>query len=290
MPQNNKICDNLCIAPDVNRYRIYAPDIAKAHRAGQFVIVRIDESGERIPLTIADTDPESGQITLIVQKVGKTTAHMATLKAGDTLKDVVGPLGTPTRIEKVGTVVMVGGGIGAAPCHPIAKAMKKAGNRVVTILGARTRELIILEDEMRKTSDELIICTDDGSYGTKGLVTDLLKSYIEEKGKPDEVVAIGPVIMMKFVVKTLKPYEIPVTVSLNPIMIDGTGMCGGCRVEVGDETKFVCVDGPEFDGYAVDFDLLMQRLSLYKEHEKKAYERFKESHQCRIEADMRAMN
>jgi ferredoxin--NADP+ reductase len=283
MPQDAEIRENTRIAPGVNRYRIFSPEIAKARRPGQFVIIRIDDHGERIPLTIADADPDKGELLLIVQKVGKTTAHLATLKKGQRLKDVVGPLGSPTHIKNYGTVVMVGGGIGIAPCYPIAKAMKEVGNRVITILGARTKDLIIMEDDMKKTSDQIIICTDDGSYGTKGLVTDLLRKYIEEHGKPDMTVAIGPVIMMKFVVETLKPYEIPVTVSLNPIMIDGTGMCGGCRVDVGGETKFVCVDGPEFDGYAVDFELLLRRLSLYRHEEEQAYKRFTYSHQCRID-------
>jgi NAD(P)H-flavin reductase len=284
MPHHNEILENVRIAPSVNRYKIYAPEIAQARRAGQFVIIRIGDQSERIPLTIADANPKKGEIVLIVQEVGKTTAHLASLKTGESLKDVVGPLGSPTHIKKFGTVVMVGGGIGIAPCHPIAKAMKDAGNRVVTILGARSKDLIIMEEEMRKFSDELIICTDDGTYGEKGLVTDLLKELIEEQGKPDLVVAIGPVIMMKYVVLTLRPYGVPVVVSLNPIMVDGTGMCGGCRVEVEGQTKFVCVDGPEFDGYAVDFDLLMQRLALYREMEKEAYERFTATHQCKIKA------
>ncbi len=278
MPQDTKILENTQIAPGVNLYRIYSPEIAKAHRAGQFVIIRINDKGERIPLTIADSDPDKGEFTLVVQEVGKTTSSLTKLKAGERLKDVVGPLGSPTHIKNFGTVIMVGGGIGTAPCYPISKALKKAGNRLVTILGARTKDLIIMEKEMLKVSDEVNICTDDGSYGIKGLVTDLLTKYIEDRGNPDMVVAIGPVIMMKFVVKTLKPYNIPVTVSLNPIMIDGTGMCGGCRVEVAGITKFVCVDGPEFDGHAVDFDLLMRRLSLYKNQEKEAYELYKNSH------------
>jgi NAD(P)H-flavin reductase len=284
MPHQNEIRENVRIAPGVNRYKIYSPDIAQARRAGQFVIIRISDQSERIPLTIADANPKNGEIVLMVQEVGKTTAHLATLKAGEQLRDIVGPLGLPTHIENFGTVVVVGGGIGIAPCHPIAKAMKDAGNRVSTILGARSKDLIIMEEEMNKISDALNICTDDGSYGHKGLVTDLLKRLITEQGKPDLVVAIGPVIMMKYVVLTLRPYNVPVVVSLNPIMIDGTGMCGGCRVEVGGQTKFVCVDGPEFDGYAVDFDLLMQRLSLYREMEKEAYERFTAEHQCKIRA------
>ncbi len=287
MPQQNEILDNIRIAPSVNLYKIYAPEIAKARRAGQFVIIRIGDKSERIPLTIADANPVTGEIVLIVQEVGKTTAHLSTLEAGEQLKDVVGPLGSPTHIKKFGTVVIVGGGIGIAPCHPIAKSMKEAGNRIITILGARSKELIIMEEEMGKISEDLIICTDDGTYGAKGLVTELLKIYIEERGKPDLVVAIGPVIMMKFVVLTLQPFKIPVVVSLNPIMIDGTGMCGCCRVEVNNQTKFVCVDGPEFDGYAVDFDLLMRRLALYHSQEHEAYERFKASHQCQLRAEIK---
>jgi len=286
VPLDNEILENSLIAPKINRYRIYSPKIAKAHRAGQFVIIRIAENGERIPLTIADADSDKGELTLIVQEVGKTTAKLALTNEGNSLQDIVGPLGRPTHIENFGNVLIIGGGIGTAPCHPIAKAMKKAGNHVVTILGARTKDLIIMEDEMRKTSDEVIICTDDGSYGEKGLVTDMIKNHIENNGKPDMAVAIGPVIMMKFVVKTLKPYEVPVVVSLNSIMIDGTGMCGCCRVEIGGKTKFVCVDGPEFDGYAVNFELLMTRLTSYKKQEQLSHERFIKSHKCRAETKL----
>ncbi|KKL84820.1 hypothetical protein LCGC14_1960920 [marine sediment metagenome] len=282
MPQDTKILENTQIAPGVNRYRIYSPEVAKAHRAGQFVIIRINDKGERIPLTIADSDPDKGEFTLVVQEVGKTTSALTQLKAGERLKDVVGPLGSPTHIENFGTVIMVGGGIGTAPCYPIAKALKKAGNRILTILGARTKDLIIMEKEMLKVSDEVNICTDDGSYGTKGLVTDLLTKYIEDSGNPDMVVAIGPVIMMKFVVKTLKPYNIPVTVSLNPVMVDGTGMCGGCRVKGGDQGKFACVDGPDFDAHAVDFDDLIARLRRFTASETVALERWQKS--CRVEA------
>ena len=277
----NEILENTVIANDINRYVIRAPKIAQRRKAGQFVMVRIDERGERIPLTIADADPEEGTITLIVQAVGKSTKQMTLLKAGDTLLDVVGPLGAPTHIERVGTVVVIGGGIGIAPAHPIAQALKQAGNRVVSILGARSKDLMIMEEEMRRTSDEVIICTDDGTYGMKGRVTDALAAYIEQNGKPDQVFAIGPVIMMKFVSLQTKELGIPTMVSLNPIMVDGTGMCGGCRVTIGSETKFACVDGPDFDGHLVDFDELMQRQAFYKEQERLAYERFLE--RCKSE-------
>ncbi|MFH0900978.1 MAG: sulfide/dihydroorotate dehydrogenase-like FAD/NAD-binding protein [Pseudomonadota bacterium] len=267
------------LAPKVTRYVLQAPDIARTRRAGQFVIVRLEEQGERIPLTIADADPGAGTITLVVQEVGKTTAAMAALPAGGLLTDVVGPLGMPTHIERFGTVVCVGGGIGIAPIHPIAQAMRAAGNKVVSILGARSRDLLILEEEMRRASDEVLVCTDDGSYARKGLVTEVLSDLIASRGKPDLVVAIGPPIMMKFVAATTAPHRIPTLVSLNSVMVDGTGMCGCCRVSVGGKTKFVCVDGPEFDGHSVDFDELMRRQSFYVEQERESFERWK-SHCC----------
>ncbi len=262
------------LAPRVTRYVVEAPEVARARKAGQFVIVRVSDEGERIPLTIADGDAEKGTITLVVQEVGKTTAQMAVLPPGSALADVVGPLGTPTRVERVGTVVCIGGGIGIAPVHPIAQAMRKAGNRVVGILGARSRDLLILEAEMRRACDEVVVCTDDGSYGQKGLVTDILARIVASEGKPDLVVAIGPPIMMKFVCKATAAQAIRTVVSLNPVMVDGTGMCGGCRVTVGGKTRFVCVDGPEFDGHQVDFDEMMRRQRFYASHEKEAYERF----------------
>ena len=274
MPEMYEITENTVLAEKVNRYRIYAPEIAARRKAGQFIILRIDEDGERIPLTIADADPQSGTLTLVVQEVGKTTAHLARLKPGERLKDVVGPLGSPTHIEKFGTVAVIGGGIGIAPAHPIVQALRQAGNRVISILGARTKSLIIMEEEMRRASDEIIICTDDGSYGTHGLVTDVLKNVIETQGKPDLVVAIGPVIMMKFVCKLTREYSIPTVVSLNPIMVDGTGMCGGCRVSVGGKSKFACVDGPEFDGHQVDFEELTKRQAFYHEQEKECFARY----------------
>jgi ferredoxin--NADP+ reductase len=269
-----EVIENTVLAEKVNRYRINAPDIAKRRQAGQFIILRIDEDGERIPLTIADADPEAGTLTLVVQEVGRTTARMTRLKPGDRLMDVVGPLGSPTHIEKFGTVVVIGGGIGIAPAHPIVQALKEAGNQVVSILGARTKGLVIMEEEMRRASDEVLICTDDGSYGTHGLVTDVLKERIESEGKPDLVFAIGPVIMMKFVCKLTREFDIPTVVSLNPIMVDGTGMCGGCRVSVGGKSKFACVEGPEFDGHQVDFEELMKRQAFYREQEKESYECF----------------
>ncbi len=272
----NEILENVVLAPSVNRYRVVAPKIAERRKAGQFVIVRVDERGERIPLTIADADPGAGTITLVVQAVGKSTTQMATLKPGDRLMDVVGPLGAPTHIADVGTAVIVGGGIGVAPAHPIAQALKQAGNRVISILGARTKDLLIMETEMRRISDEVLICTDDGSYGRKGLVTDVLADLIAAQGKPGLVFAVGPVVMMKYVSLLTKKHAIPTMVSLNPIMVDGTGMCGGCRVTVGGQTKFACVEGPDFDGHLVDYDELIQRQAFYKEQERIAFERYRE--------------
>jgi len=285
VPQLYEVLENTVLAEKVNRYRIYAPQIAERRKAGQFVIIRIDQDGERIPLTIADADPGAGTLTLVVQEVGKTTLRMTMLKPGEQLTDVVGPLGSPTHIEKFGNVVIVGGGIGIAPAHPIAQAMHTAGNRVVSILGARTKSLLIMEAEMQKASDEVRVCTDDGSAGHHGLVTDVLKQLIESQGKPDLVVAIGPVIMMKFVSKLTKEYEIPTVVSLNPIMVDGTGMCGGCRVSVGGRSKFACVEGPEFDGHLVDFEELTKRQAFYKDQEQESHQCF--NNECRNKGDIR---
>jgi NAD(P)H-flavin reductase len=272
----NEILQNIRLAENINQYIVSAPLIAKRRKAGQFVIVRIDESGERIPLTIADADPDQGTITLVVQTVGKSTAQMATLSAGDTLLDVVGPLGAPTHIANYGTAVIVGGGIGIAPAHPIAQALKQAGNIVISVLGARNKDLIVMEEEMRRTSDEVLMCTDDGTCGEKGLVTNVLQKLIDSGRQIDYVFAVGPVIMMKFVSQLTKKYNIPTMVSLNPVMVDGTGMCGGCRVTVGGHTKFACVEGPDFDGHLVDFDELMKRQAFYKEQERLAYERYQE--------------
>jgi ferredoxin--NADP+ reductase len=268
------------IAPQFKQFLVHEPAIARKHEAGQFVIVLLHDHGERIPLTIADADPEVGTITLVVQEVGKTTMEMGTMKAGDTL-EVVGPLGAPTHIENHGTCVCIGGGAGIAPMLPIARAMKSAGNHVVSILGGRTEELVIMREEMEAASHEMIYTTDDGSFGKKGLVTHALQDFVDERGKPDIVIAIGPAIMMKAVAEMTRPLEIPTVVSLNTIMIDGTGMCGGCRVAVGGESKFVCVDGPEFDAHKVDFDLMMKRQRTYLEKEAIARERWLEEHECR---------
>jgi sulfide dehydrogenase subunit beta len=266
-PDLYTILDKQSIAPKVTRFDIYAPEIARKRRAGQFVIIRVWEGGERIPLTIADADPQAGTITLIAQSVGKTTMLLAEKNIGDKLQDVVGPLGSATHIENWGTVVCIGGGIGIAPLYPITQAMKQAGNHIISILGARTKELLILEKKMRSVSDELIIVTDDGSYGQKGLVTNALQALIDEGRKIDQIITIGPAVMMKFVAETSRPYRIPTTASLNSIMVDGTGMCGGCRVTVSGKIKFVCVDGPEFDAHQVEWQEMMLRLGTYKEQE-----------------------
>jgi len=267
----NQIIAKDQLSQDVYRMRVAAPLIAEERQPGQFIILQLDtEFGERIPLTIADADVKEGSITLIFQAVGKSTKLLAQMQAGDKIANLVGPLGRPTHIEKFGTVVCVGGGIGVAPMYPIAQGMKRAGNKLIVIIGARTKELVVLEKEMRAIADEVIVCTDDGSYGLKGLVTAPLKELCEKDPKPNLVVAIGPPIMMKFCSLTTKPYAVPTVVSLNTIMVDGTGMCGGCRVSVGGKTKFVCVDGPEFDGHLVDFDQMIQRLGSYREQEKLA--------------------
>lgn len=252
---------------------IEAPLIARKAKPGQFVIMKANETGERIPLTMADSDPEKGTITVIYMVVGKSTALFKTLQVDDAYQDVIGPLGKPTHLEKVGTIVCVGGGTGIAVLHPITRALKEVGNHVISIIGARSKDILILEDQMRAVSHELHVCTDDGSYGHHGFVTDVMKDILDNK-KVDLVVAIGPVPMMKFVSKITKDYNVKTMVSLNPIMVDGTGMCGGCRVSVGGKTKFACVDGPEFDGHQVDYDELMQRLQAYCEQEKQCYDEF----------------
>ena len=266
----------------VFRLRVEAPLIAKAYRAGNFVILRVGEKGERIPLTIAHADPEKGLITLVIQKVGLSSSRICDLNEGDCITDVVGPLGQATHIENFGTVVCAGGGVGVAPMLPIAAALKKAGNRVISVLAGRSKDLIILEKEVREVSDEVIIMTDDGSYGDKGLVTEGIERVIKRE-KVDHCVAIGPAVMMKFVCKLTKQYEIPTVVSLNTIMVDGTGMCGACRVTVGGKTKFVCVDGPEFDGHQVDFDGMMQRLGSFKAEEAHEIEKLEKQYSCASE-------
>lgn len=263
----NKIVEKRHFSEKVVELIVEAPLIARSRRAGHFVIVRADEHGERIPLTIADADKDKGTITLVVQAVGKSSQKICSKEAGEYLHDVVGPLGQATHIEKVGTVVCCGGGVGVAPLLPIIRAMKAAGNRVVSVLAGRTKDLIILEDEVRASSDEVVIMTDDGSYGNKGLVTNGVEDVINRE-KVDLVVTIGPAIMMKFVALQTKKYEIPTMCSLNTIMVDGTGMCGACRVTVGGKTKFVCIDGPEFDAHQVDFDEMLMRLHSYDDENK----------------------
>ncbi len=270
----NKIVEARFLAPEIKLFRIVAPKIAEKRKPGQFVVVRVDEYGERIPLTIADSNLEDGTITIIVQGVGKTTKHLNTLEAGDFVHDVVGPLGKPSEIEYFGTAVSIGGGVGTAIAYPTAKALKEAGNYVIGIIGGRSKEFIILEDEMRQFCDELYPTTDDGSYGFHGFVTHKLQQLLDEVRKIDFVLAIGPIPMMKAVAEVTKPYNIKTVVSLNPIMIDATGMCGGCRVTVDGKTVFACVEGPEFDAHKVDFDLLQKRNRMYIHQEKQSLEKF----------------
>ncbi|MEZ6103483.1 MAG: sulfide/dihydroorotate dehydrogenase-like FAD/NAD-binding protein [Pirellulaceae bacterium] len=278
------------IAPDVKRFRIEAPRIARKRQAGQFVILRIHEHGERIPLTIADSDVGEGTITIIVQGVGKTTHLLNRLEAGDAIQDVVGPLGQASEIELFGTVVVIGGGVGTAIAYPTAVALKQAGNVVIGIVGARTNKLLILEEEMRATTDVLYVMSDDGTVGEKGLVTTKLQQLIDEGRQIDRVLAIGPIPMMKAVADVSRELAIPTSVSLNPVMVDGTGMCGGCRVIVGGESRFACVDGPEFDAHQVDFEVLRQRNAIYRQREQHADAEFQRdptkdlnaAHACRL--------
>lgn len=271
-----KILKKEVLAPNIKKFVVLAPEVAQKALPGQFVIVRVCEEGERIPLTIADFDKKKGTVTIVFQEVGKTTYHLGTLNEGEEILDFVGPLGKPSEIEKFGTVCCIGGGVGTPEIYPVARALKEIGNYILVIIGARTKELVIMENEMRKVADEIYITTDDGSYGMKGLVTDALKKLLVENKKIDRVIAVGPVIMMKAVSELTKEYNIKTIVSLNPMMLDGTGMCGICRVEIGGETKFACVDGPEFDGHLVNYDLLMARLRTYLEEEKISLKLFKE--------------
>jgi ferredoxin--NADP+ reductase len=268
------------LAPVTKLFEVEAPVVARKAQAGQFVMVRVDEEGERIPLTVGDYDRERGTVTLVVQEVGKTTMQMGTMQSGDELASVTGPLGLATEIEDYGTVLCVGGGVGIAPIYPIARDLKEAGNTVLSIIGARNQDLLFWEDKMRAVSDELIVCTDDGSYGRKALVTIPIKELLEAGRPISHIWAIGPAIMMKFCALTTQPFGVPTTVSLNSIMVDGTGMCGACRVEVGGQTRFVCVDGPEFDGHQVDWDQLLARQRIYPEQEKLAVERWQHDCQC----------
>ena len=278
------ILDARQLASDVKWFRIKAPLVAKNRQPGQFVILRLGENGERIPLTIADTDVKTGTIELIVKAIGKTTTDLCKKGKGDSITDVMGPLGRPTEIEKVGHAVLVGGGVGTAVIYPLAKALQKIGNYVTSITGGRTKELVVLEEELKKVSDVVYATTDDGSYGFKGTVADKLKELIADKQRPiGAIYCAGPVPMMRAIVELTRPLGIKTVVSLNPIMIDGTGMCGGCRVSIGNETKFACVDGPEFDGHQVNFKELADRLTAYRPHEKVAMERRQQKHQCRLD-------
>jgi ferredoxin--NADP+ reductase len=267
-----KVVSKKKLAPNITRFSVQAPAVAESRKPGQFVVIRACEEGERVPLTIVDSDPEAGTIDLIIQDAGYSTHQLCGMEPGDNLLDVLGPLGKPTDIDNYGTVVCVGGGVGTAVLYPIVKAMKQEGNEVITIIGARTKELVILEEEIKEFSDELIVTTDDGSYGIEGFGSTVLKNMLEEGREIDFVVAIGPTLMMKAVAEVTRPYEIKTIVSLNSIMIDGTGMCGGCRVTVGDETKFACVDGPEFDAHLVDFEEQIARHQYYKDQECKLTE------------------
>ena len=260
------------LRPTVTLYEIEAPLVAKKAQPGQFIILRVDEQGERIPITINDYDPDKGTVTIIVQPVGATTEKLKQLQQGDCLQDFVGPLGKATETEGKKKVCVVGGGVGCAIAYPVLKKFHDDGAEVHAVVGFKNKDLVILEDDFRKSSDVLKICTDDGSYGQKGLVTDALKELIDAGNQYDEVFAIGPMVMMKFVSKTTEPYGIPTTVSMSPIMIDGTGMCGGCRLSVGGEMKFACVDGPDFDGHKVDWDLAVKRNQMYQAFEKHKYE------------------
>jgi len=268
-----KILERQDLAPIIHLFKIEAPEVAKKARAGQFVIVKIDEKGERIPLTFADWDEKEGSVTIIFMEVGATTCRLARLKAGDSIMNFVGPLGVPTHIEKLGNVVCVGGGIGVAPITPIAAALKAAGNNVISIMGSRSKSLLFWEEKLRQASNELIVTTDDGTYGRKGLVTEPLKELLSSQ-KIELVVAIGPIPMMKFCAATTKPFGVKTVVSLNSLMVDGTGMCGCCRVSVGGSVKFACVDGPDFDGHKVDWDLMSVRSKGYASEEKQSMEKW----------------
>ena len=270
----NKIILKKQFSEKVFLFEIEAPLIAKSRKAGNFVIVRVGEGGERMPLTIADASIERGTITIVVQKVGLSSTKLCDLNEGDYITDVVGPLGNPTHIENYGTVICAGGGVGAAPMLPIIRALKAAGNRILSVIAARSRNLIILEDEIRESSDEVTIMTDDGSYGDKGVVTAGIERFITQEGHVDKVFAIGPPIMMKFSCLMAQKYNIPVEVSLNTIMVDGTGMCGACRLSIGGKTKFVCIDGPEFDGALVDWDEMFKRMGTFRDEERKETEHF----------------
>jgi len=278
----NKILAKKELCEKVHKFRIEAPHLVEKAKAGQFVILRENETGERVPMSIGGLDKENGILTVVIQEVGKTSASMNRMKVGDSFSDVVGPLGVPTHIEKFGNCICIGGGVGIPPIYPIAQALKEAGNHVTTIIGARTKELLIYEKELSEASDELLISTDDGSYGTHGFVTTVLQKLLDDRKEVNFVMAIGPVPMMKAVVNTTRKPKIKTFVSLNPIMVDGTGMCGACRVTVGGRTRFACVDGPDFDGHEVDFDEMTKRLKMYVRYEKRAYDKFLDNEKCRL--------
>ncbi len=283
-----KIIQAEFIAPGIKRFVLEAPRIARKQKPGQFVILRIHEEGERIPLTIENSDAERGTVSIVVQSAGKTTQLLSTLNAGDHILDVVGPLGKPSEIEKFGTVVVIGGGVGTAMAYPTAAALKRVGNRVISIVGARNKELVILEEEMRAVSDSLMITTDDGSYADKGFVTDKLRQLIQNGTRIDLVLAVGPIVMMRAVAEMTRKENIRTVVSLNPIMIDGTGMCGGCRVLIDGRSEFACVDGPEFDAHRVDFAVLVQRNSMYRDAERRSLEEFRKVQESEAAATQRA--
>jgi NAD(P)H-flavin reductase len=266
------------LSPVIDFVKVEAPAIAHKARAGQFVVIRVDEVGERIPLTLADWDGKEGTLTLVAMKVGTTTCKLSSLNTGDSILDVIGPLGIPSEIENFGTVICVGGGVGVAPVYPIARALKQAGNDVISIMGSRNKDLLFWEDRLRSVSNELIVTTDDGSYARKGLVTEPLKEVLDRDKGISRVIAIGPAIMMKFCCLTTRPFDVTTIVSLNAVMVDGTGMCGCCRVSVDGETKFVCVNGPEFNGHQVDWDLLFKRQRIFCDEEKLSLDLWKERH------------
>ncbi len=277
-----RVLENIQIGPLNWKMKVHVPKLVKKAQAGQFVIIRVNEQGERVPMSIAGLDREGGVLTIIYQVVGKTSALMATVPAGGEIINCVGPLGLPTHVKNWGTAILVGGGIGIAPIYPIAQEWKKAGNKLYTIIGARSKNILFYEDEHRAVADELHVCTDDGSYGHHGFVSDVLKQILDSGEKIGMIMAIGPVPMMRVVSELTGPYNVPTYVSLNPLMVDGTGMCGGCRVAIGDTTKFACVDGPDFDGHKVDFDLLTKRLSAYKAQERESFHKFVESPDCKL--------
>lgn len=275
-----RIIDKKVLSKTIKSMVIEAPHVARAARPGQFVIVRIHEQGERIPLTIADFDKENGTVTIVFQEVGKSTMHLGTLREGDEISSFAGPLGYPSEIELYGKVICIGGGVGIAPIYPIARALKEKGNYVISILGTRNKDLLFWENRIKGISDKLIVCTDDGSYGRKGIVTDPLKEILDSSHDISRVWAIGPAVMMKYVSIVTAPYHVHTIVSLNPIMIDGTGMCGGCRVIVGNESRFACVDGPEFDAHTIDWDNLLTRLQFYRKEERLAIDHW--THKCKL--------